>query len=109
MRVALGLALAFAAMADDRIKGNQIFKSNIVQVDPKTIRIGESACIGGAGSYEHHVWAYPRGGFFRSPGCTNVVTRTKSGWKIKVSIPIAEIDSDATFQWLGYIRMTEVE
>ena len=78
--------------------------------NPATAKIGDKACVCPASaSFEHHVWVRSED-FYAGSVCVFRVERIKDGWRLRLGgIPLGEIDHDAAFKSLGYMRIVDVQ
>ncbi len=105
--------LALALLAAGCLSGQDTLPPSLRKQDFKVMdmKVGDSACsVATYASVEHHVWVPARGVTRMGPhGCVwETITRLSSGWRIILSDPIKEEDSDEWYSARLYLRMTEV-
>jgi hypothetical protein len=112
IRLLLLFLLALPIVADDTIPKSAIHISDDHDIDPRSLKVGQSACV--FPDYltkERHIWVNPKN-FYSSSLCIATVTKLANGWRINLQhIPEVvsyEHATDSEVASLGWIRMTEI-
>ena len=111
----LGLAVIMAipvmcsAQNGDVLPAKSRYQSDDRPFSARTAKDGDVACVNPVtGSYQHHLWIRKED-LYRGSVCVFRVQLTKQGWEVWLGgISIAEIDSDAEFESLGYTKVAKI-